>query len=236
MNACSTWNLALENKLIKLMWLMVPITNLASIISVTTWWTKLTSSANANLISPSSMRSTRFLLMKPGLHWLFPHRLVTIQILITNLPKLPPTSAQMTTCSTKNTALFHSPMLVSKKSNACSVSTIFILLTIPVWFTTWIKPCALRSSSCVTATTSLLIPAKLLSLMKTPVVSCKVVATAKVSTKPLKLKKASWSKKSPWLWLPFLSRISSVSIISSPVWLVPLSPKQKNSSKSMRST
>ena len=130
-NACNTWNLVPENKLIKLMWLMVPITNLASIISVTTWWTKLTSSANANLISPSSMRSTRFLLMKPGLHWLFPPLLAIIQILIINSPKLPPTSVQTIMYSTKNTAPSHSPMLVSKKSSVCLVSTIFILPIIP---------------------------------------------------------------------------------------------------------
>ena len=131
MNACSTWSLALENKLIKLMWLTVRITNSASTTFVTTWWTKLTSSANVNLISPSSMKSTRFLLMRPGLHWLFPPLLAIIQILIINSPKLPLTSVQTIMYSTKNTAPSRSPMLVSKKSNACSVSTIFILPIIP---------------------------------------------------------------------------------------------------------
>ena len=131
MSACSTWSLVLENRLIKLMWPMVRITNLASIISVITWWTKLIFFANVSLISPSSMRSTQFLLMRPGLHWLFPLQLAIIQILIINSPKSPPILVQTIMYSMKSTALFRSLMLVLKKSNACSVSIIFILLIIP---------------------------------------------------------------------------------------------------------
>jgi len=66
-----------------------------------------------------------------------------------------------------------------------------------VWFITSSKPCAPSSFSSETKIMSSPIAGMSSSSMSTLVVSCKVAATTKVSTKPLKLKKASPSNRNP---------------------------------------